>query len=229
MPEQDDAEPPSSPSPLPPAQQALHRAVDEVFEREQVPLLRRLVDQPSHTAARDDVEAAACLVDEKAQALGMEIERFTDPSGRFADHRVYRTPGAGPDDRSLALVGHIDTVFPRSMGFLTMRRDDGPDGPGTGDIVRGPGVLDMKSGLTCILFALDALRRAEPERYAPQYGGYCAWAVSQGYTASTDPEAWKIVDGKLYLNYSRSVQQKWEQDISGHIAAGDANWPKVLE
>ena len=69
---------------------------------------------------------------------------------------------------------------------------------------------------------------ASPEKYAPQYGGYCAWAVSQGYTASTDPEAWKIVDGKLYLNYSKSVQQTWEQDIPGNIAAGDGNWPKVL-
>ena len=69
---------------------------------------------------------------------------------------------------------------------------------------------------------------ANPEKYAPQYGGYCAWAVSQGYTASTDPEAWKIVDGKLYLNYSKSVQQTWEQDIPGHIASGDANWPNVL-
>ena len=68
-----------------------------------------------------------------------------------------------------------------------------------------------------------------PDQYAPQYGGYCAWAVSQGYTASTDPEAWSIVDGKLYLNYSKSVQQTWEQDIPGNIAAGDANWPKVLE
>ena len=69
---------------------------------------------------------------------------------------------------------------------------------------------------------------ADPEKYAPQYGGYCAWAVSQGYTASTDPEAWKIVDGKLYLNYSKSVQQTWEEDIPGNIAAGDGNWPKVL-
>ncbi|MEM7189075.1 MAG: YHS domain-containing (seleno)protein [Pseudomonadota bacterium] len=74
-----------------------------------------------------------------------------------------------------------------------------------------------------------ALFAADPEKYAPQYGGYCAWAVSQGYTASTDPEAWKIVDGKLYLNYSKSVQLNWETDIPGHIAAGDANWPKVLE
>lgn len=69
---------------------------------------------------------------------------------------------------------------------------------------------------------------ASPERYAPQYGGYCAWAVSEGYTASTTPEAWKIVDDKLYLNYSRRVQRRWERDIPARIAAGDANWPGVL-
>ena len=70
---------------------------------------------------------------------------------------------------------------------------------------------------------------AHPEAFAPQYGGYCAWAVSQGYTASTDPEAWKIVDEKLYLNYSKSVQAQWEEDVPGNIAKGNANWPKVLE
>ena len=70
---------------------------------------------------------------------------------------------------------------------------------------------------------------ADPEAYAPQYGGYCAWAVSEGYTASTTPDAWRIVDGKLYLNYSRSVQRRWENDIPGHIASADANWPSVLD
>lgn len=68
---------------------------------------------------------------------------------------------------------------------------------------------------------------ASPEKYAPQYGGWCAWAVSQGYTASVDPEAWRIVDGKLYLNYSKSVQAQWNQNIPGHIAKGDRNWPKI--
>ena len=80
-------------------------------------------------------------------------------------------------------------------------------------------------------FASAANRDAfveDPERYAPQYGGYCAWAVSQGYTASTDPEAWKVVDDKLYLNYSKSVQTTWEQDIPGNIEKGDSNWPDVL-
>ncbi len=70
---------------------------------------------------------------------------------------------------------------------------------------------------------------ASPEKYAPQYGGYCAWAVSQGYTASTDPDAWSIVDGKLYLNYSKSVQKNWEKDVPGHITSADKNWPKVLK
>ncbi len=69
---------------------------------------------------------------------------------------------------------------------------------------------------------------ADPAAYAPQYGGYCAYAVSQGYTAPTAPEAWSIVDDKLYLNFSTSVRRRWERDIPGHIAAADANWPAVL-
>lgn len=69
---------------------------------------------------------------------------------------------------------------------------------------------------------------ADPAAYAPQYGGYCAYAVSEGYTASTVPQAWKIVDGKLYLNYSRRIQRKWERDIPGRIARGNANWPGLI-
>jgi len=69
---------------------------------------------------------------------------------------------------------------------------------------------------------------AMPEKYAPQYGGYCAWAVSQGYTASTIPDAWKIVDGKLYLNYSKGVQKQWQAGGPRKlIVAGNANWPKL--
>ena len=69
---------------------------------------------------------------------------------------------------------------------------------------------------------------ADPEAYAPQFGGYCAWAVSEGYTASTTPEAWSIVDGKLYLNYSRRIQRRWEKDIPGTISRATATWPKIL-
>lgn len=70
---------------------------------------------------------------------------------------------------------------------------------------------------------------ATPNAYAPQYGGYCAYAVSEGYTASTTPKAWKIVDGKLYLNYSKRIQRRWERDILGRIANADKNWPAVLK
>ncbi len=69
---------------------------------------------------------------------------------------------------------------------------------------------------------------ADPDHYAPQYGGYCAWAVSQGYTAGIDPEAWTIHEGKLYLNYDKDIQKKWMLDVPGNVAKGDANWPGIL-
>lgn len=70
--------------------------------------------------------------------------------------------------------------------------------------------------------------KADPEAFAPQFGGYCAWAVSQGYTAATDPQAWTIDGGKLYLNYSLGVRNRWNGDRAGNIAKGHKNWPKVL-
>jgi YHS domain-containing protein len=70
--------------------------------------------------------------------------------------------------------------------------------------------------------------KANPTAYAPQYGGYCAWAVSQGYTASGDPLVWNIVNGRLFLNYDKSVQATWSKDIPGHIVRADKNWPGVL-
>lgn len=68
---------------------------------------------------------------------------------------------------------------------------------------------------------------AEPERYAPQYGGYCAFGVSGGYKASIDPGAFTVRDGKLYLNYNRDVQKQWSADTPGHVAKADRNWPAV--
>ena len=68
---------------------------------------------------------------------------------------------------------------------------------------------------------------ANPAKYAPQYGGYCAFGVSGGYKAAIDPAAFTIVDGKLYLNYNRDVQKKWGADIRGYVAKADKNWPSV--
>ena len=70
---------------------------------------------------------------------------------------------------------------------------------------------------------------ADPEAYAPQYGGWCAYAVSQGRTASVEPDQWAIVDGKLYLNYNAEIKATWDRDRAGYIAKADANWPEVLE
>jgi len=67
-----------------------------------------------------------------------------------------------------------------------------------------------------------------PEQYAPQYGGFCAWAVAEGYTAPIDPTAWEIVDGKLYLNYDARIQRRWQRDIPGNIARANENWPNVV-
>jgi len=66
-----------------------------------------------------------------------------------------------------------------------------------------------------------------PQAYAPQYGGHCAWALAQGDLVEIDPNAWKIVDGKLYLNFDRRVQQKWERDIPGFITKANQHWSTV--
>jgi hypothetical protein len=74
----------------------------------------------------------------------------------------------------------------------------------------------------------DAFAR-EPEAFAPQYGGYCSYAVAHGYTADADPRAWKIIGGKLYLNYNEEVRRLWEQDIPGFLQKSETNWPQFLK
>ncbi len=69
--------------------------------------------------------------------------------------------------------------------------------------------------------------QASPDKYAPQYGGYCAWAIgANDALAPTDPKVYKIVDGKLYLNNSASVAKVWEKDVPGFISKGNGNYPK---
>ncbi len=67
-----------------------------------------------------------------------------------------------------------------------------------------------------------------PEQYAPQYGGFCAWTVAEGYTAPVDRNAWEIADGKLHLNYDARIQRRWQRDIPGNIARANENWPEVI-
>ena len=69
---------------------------------------------------------------------------------------------------------------------------------------------------------------SDPVKYAPQYGGYCAYAVANETTASTQPELFTIHNGKLYLNYSKSVNDTWLEDKEEFIAEADKNWPVLL-
>ena len=71
------------------------------------------------------------------------------------------------------------------------------------------------------------LFKTNPEKYAPQYGGYCAYGMSSGYKASTVIETWKILNDKLYFNYNQKVQELWNKDQVGYIQKADINWVKV--
>ena len=66
-----------------------------------------------------------------------------------------------------------------------------------------------------------------PEKYAPQYGGYCAFAVSQGSKADIDPDAWTVIDGKLYLNVNQAVRTRWLQNSAVYIQKADENWSRM--
>ena len=68
---------------------------------------------------------------------------------------------------------------------------------------------------------------ANPAQYAPKYGGYCAYAAASGSKVPTDPNAWSIVDNKLYLNYSKSIQRRWEANEAAYIAEADQKWPSI--
>jgi len=70
---------------------------------------------------------------------------------------------------------------------------------------------------------------SNPEKYEPQYGGYCAYAVARDTTASSKPEYFTIHDGKLYLNYSKSVYKRWIKEMDSYITQADGNWPGLVE
>jgi YHS domain-containing protein len=73
------------------------------------------------------------------------------------------------------------------------------------------------------------LFQEKPEQYAPQYGGHCAYGTADGHKAPTQPDAWSIVNGKLYLNYNKSVQKDWRSNQAELIRQADLNWPTVKD
>jgi YHS domain-containing protein len=98
--------------------------------------------------------------------------------------------------------------------------------------VTGKPELSVEHGGVTYRFATPEHRdafRAEPAKYLPQYGGFCAFGVAGGYKADIDPEAFSLVGGKLYLNYSKDVRAKWQQDVPGYIGKADVKWPEVAK
>lgn len=73
------------------------------------------------------------------------------------------------------------------------------------------------------------LFKAEPSKYAPQYGGYCAYGTSQGHKAPTETETWTVLDGKLYFNYNAKVKEMWSKDKAGYIKKADEQWPVIKD
>lgn len=100
-----------------------------------------------------------------------------------------------------------------------------------GRAVKGRAEFTVDDGGVTYRFASGANRDVflkDRAKYRPQYGGFCAYGVSQGYTVDIDPEAFAIVDGKLYLNYSKRVQRSWDRDRAGYIRKADAEWPRLV-
>jgi YHS domain-containing protein len=98
--------------------------------------------------------------------------------------------------------------------------------------VRGSGYHVAEHEGVTYLFANKKNRKkfeADPQKYLPAYGGFCAYGVSLGKKFASDPEVWRIENGKLFLNLDDDIQRKWEKDLSGHIQKADANWPQIEE
>jgi YHS domain-containing protein len=74
----------------------------------------------------------------------------------------------------------------------------------------------------------DAFRQ-DPARYVPQFGGFCAMGTAMGLKLDVDPQAWRVVDDKLYLNLNKDVQKKWLSDVPGNLSQANAKWPEIKD
>ncbi len=191
-----------------------HESRQEPTEPE-VPAQEQTAEQPSDEPEGMDAGTGEGepTGEESPPEAPVEAEPPENPTEAMADPPNAQTDSYNVDSRGVAVQGYDVVAY-----FLLQA-------PTQGDAK----YAIQWSGATWH-FSSDPHRKlfqADPNKYAPQYGGYCAWAVSQGYLASIDPVAWKIVNQKLYLNFSLSVQKQWEQDIPNNIAKADKNWPSL--
>lgn len=101
-----------------------------------------------------------------------------------------------------------------------------------GEPVEGSPALSVEwHGVVWRFATAEHLRRfrVAPGRYAPAYGGYCAYAVARGTTAPGDPRHWTVHEGRLYLNYDAEARARWNADRAAHVAAADAHWREIVE
>jgi hypothetical protein len=135
--------------------------------------------------------------------------------------------------RRAALTASFTTVAPEIAGNVravcVVGRDDSRRDGASAATFSGRIQAEWNGAKWLFTSAEKAVFVATPEKYAPQYGGYCAYAVSRGYTAPADPTAWKIVGGKLYVNYDKKVAELWAKDMLDNIAGADKSCPGVLE
>lgn len=101
-----------------------------------------------------------------------------------------------------------------------------------GAAVKGMAAFNAKHGGVTYYFANPQDRdafKANPAQYEPQFGGFCAMGVALGRKLDGDPQAWRIVDGKLYLNVNKDIQKKWLEDVPGHISKAKQEWPGIKD
>jgi YHS domain-containing protein len=126
--------------------------------------------------------------------------------------------------RPINTLGSTDGVAIRGYDPVAYFRDGGPR-PGK------PEFAVRHGGATWRFASAEhkALFEADPQRYLPAYGGFCAYGTSRGYLVKIEPEAWSIVDGRLYLNYDLGVRKTWAGRTKTYIARADGNWPRLTE
>ncbi len=124
--------------------------------------------------------------------------------------------------RPVNTLGSTEELAIRGYDPVAYFRDDGPR--------LGKPEFSVRHGGATWRFASaehKALFEADPDRYLPAYGGFCAYGTSRGYLVKIEPEAWSIVDGRLYLNYDLGIRKTWLGDRAKFIARADANWPRL--
>jgi len=130
-----------------------------------------------------------------------------------AEHHVNVTSGLTLAEGPLALRGY-DPVAYFTVGKPTL----------------GSAVHQTKHDGAVYRFASAANQKAfeaNPGKYTPQYGGFCAYGVSVAKKFDGDPLVWKIVNNRLFLNLNPDIQKTWEKDVSGNVKKADGNWPRI--